>query len=424
MRRIHGIVFLSAVVGAAAGQAPAQDILREAVGDRAAELAKMELKPFDAKLWSTLSDWTNGQALDASATTGKVVLIATWASWNPAATRAIPMIQELKDEYADKGLIVVGVHHQTGWDKAADALSNRGADFLIAHDANGKFRAGIKSDQDPDFYVIDRAGQLRYADIRTESVGEAVKELVAEDASDAGSLVSRMQAEAAEREAEFNKPQTIQSQVNLSSMPEVPFVAPGEAEYALADWPVRKTDDRNSGRNENAGPRPAGTPSGWVGDGAPKTGGRVIVYYGWQLDDPRSVDLVREMDTLQRKLGRDAVIVGVMTGVRSEDRYRNRDENVNPEQMMTRVQRFRTTHGVVQPMAIDIGGGLFDAQNRSGGDRAGYPAVVASSDSIVRWEGSVFDDGFRAALNRVVDVDPGVRARRAAEEAYIRAKGG
>ncbi len=424
MRRIHRSVFLTAVL-AAAGQASAQDILREAVGDRAAELTAMELKPFDQTLWSTLSEWTNGQALDTQATAGKVVLIATWSSWNPAATRSITTLQELKQEFGEKGLLVVGVHHPTGWEKAADALTKRHADFLAALDAGGKFREGIRSDQDPDFYLIDRAGQLRYADIRTESVTAAVKELIAEDAAAAGSLVSRLESEAAVRDAEFRRPQTIQSQVNLSTMPEVPFVAPGEAAYASTSWPERKTDEDNRGRDEDRGPRPMPVPAaGWVSE-PPKAGGRAVVYYAWELDDPRGVQIVREMETLQKQLGRDAVIVGVLTGVRSKEQNRGRDEDrVNPEELLRRATQFRTTHGVSHPMILDAGGGIFQADNQSRREGQDYAATVVSSDSILRWEGAISDDGFRAALNRVINVDPGIRARRAAEEAYIRAKGG
>ena len=426
MRRIHQCVMLTGVL-ALAGQAVAQDVLREAVGDRAAALAKMELKPFDATLWSSLSEWANGQALDTAATDGKVVLIATWASWNPAAKRAISTIQDLKEEYADQGLIVVGVHHPTGWDKAAESLERRKADFLIAHDSKGKFREGIQSDQDPDFYLIDRAGQLRYADIRTESVAGAVKELLAEDAASAGSLSERLAAEAKAREAELRRPQAIREGVNLSSMPEVPFVAPTEVMYQLAAWPERKTDDdnRRGNRDENSGPRQMGVPgSGWLDGEPPKTDGRAVVYYSWVLDDPNSVALTRQMDTWQRQFGRDVVIVGVCIGVRVDDnRGRNDDERVDPATIVRRVAQFRKTHGVEHPMMIDDGGNMFGSNGGGGRNEVEQRAIVVSSDSMVRWEGSDFD-GFRAALNKVIDVDPGIRARRAAEEAYIRSRQG
>ena len=334
-------------------------------------------------------------------------------------------MQNLHAKYAAEGLIVVGVHHAQGWDKAEQAMDRRKADFLIALDAEGKFREAIKSDQDPDFYVIDRAGQLRFADIRTESVPTAVKRLLAEDVATAGSLVSRLEAAAAAREVEFRKPTHIQGRVDLSSMPEVPFLPPSEVAYTSADWPKPKKDDDNRGRNENTGPRPFPVPgNGWVDAMPPKTDGRVVVYYGWALNDPRGAEIVREMDRLQRQLGRDATIVGVLTGVWSKERSSRNDERLSPEMLPSRLASFQRTHGVKHAMMIDPGGSTFSNSNRNRGQDEDYAAFVVSSDSILRWEGTVSDPAFRAALNRVIDVDPGVRARRAAEDAYIRAKGG
>lgn len=421
-------VILAAVL-ATGGQAVAQDadILRESIGARAAELAEMELQPFDQTLWSSLSSWTNGHALDTAATDGNVVLVATWASWNPASTRAISTMQRLHEQYADAGLLVVGVHHAQGFDKAEKTMTRRKADFLIALDAEGKFREAIKSDQDPDFYVIDRAGQLRFADIRTESVQAAVKLLLAEDTAAAGSLVSRMEAAAAQREAEFRKPTHIQGRVNMEAMPEVAFLPPSEFEYSAASWPEIKKDENSRGRrNENTGPRPFPVPgNGWVDAVPPTTDGRAVVYYSWELDDPRGAKIVREMDRLQRQLGRDAVIVGVLTGVRSKDNNnRRRNESVSAEVLLPRLANFRRTHGIEHTMMIDPGGNVFSDNNRNRGRDEDYVAIVVSSDSIARWEGVVSNPAFRSALDRVVDADPGIHARRTAEDAYIRAKGG
>lgn len=408
-----------------AGTAGAQDtqILRESVGTRAAELAKMELQPFDPTAWSMLESWTNGSALDGAATDGKVVLIATLASWNPASVRVVSSLQTLKAKYGDQGLIVVGVHHAQGWDAAADMLTKRKADFLLAHDASGKFREAIKADQDPDFYVIDRAGQLRFADIRTESVEEAVKLLLAEDATAAGSVRDRLAEAARKRDEELAKPRTIQGQIDMRSLPEVPFAAPPAEAYQLAAWPEAKKED--SGRNDqNAGPYPRPVPTaGWIGGEQPKTNGRAVVYYAWRLDDGRATEIVQDMEQLQRRLGRDVVVVGVLTGVRGTDNSGRNDENVNPADLARRAERLRRSHGIEHPMIIDIGGQLFQADgNRSSNED--YAALVASSDSIQRWSGAAGDPGFRSALDRVINADPGIRARRAAEEAYIRTRGG
>lgn len=427
MPRRHRTLILAAlfsIAGHAAAQ-PDTTILREATGDRAVTLAEMEMQPFDPKLWSLLDDWTNGDPLDAAATEGKVVVVMTWAAWNPASTRVLPMVQKLKKRYEDDGLLIVGVHHQQGWDKAAQTLSQRRSDILTAHDAESKFRDAIHADQDPDFYVIDRAGQLRFADIRTESLQSAVKTLLAEDVSAASSINDRLAADAARADAELRKPKTIQSRLDMRSMPEVAFPTPSEARYAAADWPKPREDDNNRSRNTNDGPRARPVPdSGWISGVQPKTDGRVVVYYGWELNDPRSAEIARQMERIQTQLGRDVVIVGVCSGVHSQDNNSRNQPQIEPEEFLRRIEQFRSSHGLAHPMVADLGGNLFNDNNNRRGSDEDYSAIVASSDSIVRWSGAVADPAFRAALDRVIDVDPGVRARRAAEQAYIRARGG
>ncbi len=420
-------VLLAAVLLATASHAAAQQdatILREATGERAATLTEMEMQPFDTTVWSLLDNWTNGDALDAAATEGRVVLVMTWATWNTASTRVLPMVQKLKETYENDGLLIVGVHHQQGWDNAEQTLTQRRSDILTAHDTKGEFRDAIHADQDPDFYVIDRAGQLRFADIRTESVQKAVKMLLAEDVSAASSINARLAAQAAEADAALRKPRTIQGGLDMRSIPEVPFLPPSEALYARADWPKQPEDENNSSRN-NDGPSAYPVPeSGWISGVKPNTNGRAVVYYAWRLDDPRSAEIARRMERLQAQLGRDVVIAGVCTGVQSKDRSSRNDQQIEPEVFLRRIERFRNSHGLTHPMLADLGGNLFNNNNNNRGSDEDYVALVVSSDSISRWDGTVSNPAFRAALDRVIDVDPGVQARRAAEQAFIRARGG
>ena len=426
MPRRFPTLTLAALLALAGHAAAQQDvtILREATGDRATTLRGMELQPFDSTLWSMLDSWTNGDALDAAATEGKVVVIATWATWNQASTRVIPMLQSLKTKHEADGLLVVGVHHEQGWDKAEQTLTQRRADFLDAHDSAGKFRKAIHADQDPDFYIIDRAGQLRFADIRTESVPAAVKLLLAEDVSAAASLSDRLAAKAAEADAALRKPRAIQSGLDMRSLPEVPFLAPSPEAYARVKWPKPKEDDNSRNRNDS-GPRALPVPeSGWISGVKPKTDGRAVVYYAWELDDPRSAEIARQMERLQTQLGRDVVIVGICTGIRSADRNSRNQDQIDPEVFVRRMQQFRASHGLTHPMIADPGGSQFSDSNRNRGSNQDYVANVVSSDAILRWDGGVADPAFRAALDRVIDIDPGVQTRRAAEQAYIRARGG
>lgn len=428
MRRTTNITAAIILLAAAAATTTAQDanILRESIGSRAATLSEMELRPFDNALWTTLEDWRNGPALDKSATDGNVVLIATWAAWSPPATRVLGTLRQLSERHAEEGLIIVGVHHSQGWDAAPEAAERRKVDFRIAHDASGKFREGLRIDQDPDFYLIDRAGQLRYADIRTESVTAAVEQLLAEKADAAAGLRERLAAAERARLEEISRPRTVQGGTDLRDIPEVPFVEPTPLQYQTAHWPERRVDDRNSrSRNQDAGPRTLPLPGGgWISGAAPKTKGRAVVYYGWNMNDTRAVNLTEQMELLQRQVGRDAVVVGVLTGLSSGSNSRRDIEQIDPAQLATRLQRFRITHGITHPMIVDVGGSLFNDNNRSSRNESGAPALVVSSDSIVRWDGPASDDGFRAALNRVIDIDPAIKARRAAESAFIGSRTG
>lgn len=416
------------VIVAAAGQAWSQDatILREPVGTRAQELGQMELQPFDSSLWAALEGWTNGSALDAAATDGKVVLIGTWASWNPASTRMLGTMQSLNEKYGEQGLLVVGVHHAQGWDAASDTLAKRKADFLTAHDASGKFRDGLKADQDPDFYLIDRAGQLRFADVRNESVEDGVKLLLAEDSAAAGAILSRLEDEARQREVEFRKPKLIQETVALDSLPEVPFAEPFPEMYAMVDWPEPTSDDdRGRGRDEDDGPRPVGLPSsGWLSGVGPATKGRVVAYYSWTLDDAKSASLCRRMDVLQQQLGRDVVIVGVLTVPERNDR--RGEEAPDESTLMARAGRFRTLHDIQHPILVDPGASIMEdvSERSSSRDRQLSTGMVVSSDGMLRWSGATADPAFRASIDLIIQIDPGVQARRTAETTFIRTKGG
>ena len=413
--------------GARAQQgSPSPEILRESIGDHLAALTKLELQPFESSLWTRLGDWTNSPALDASATNGKVVLIVTWASWNPASIRILSTLNQLQEKYADQGLLIVGVHHPQGWEDAAKIIKRKKVKFAVAHDLDGSFRKALLVDQDPDIYLIDRAGQLRYADIRTESLTNAVKQLLSEDADSAESVESRRLAKVTQHKKELLKPQMIKRLGRSAALPEVPFTPPAATLYQLVDWPVQKQDDNSRRNNNDSGPTAVGMPaSGWISGVAPKNAGRAVVYYSWRLDNRASATVVERMDLLARQLGRDAVIVGVLTGVGTDDNSsRNNNTQIEPAELLRRAKRFRTTHGITHPMLIDPSGSIFQVSQSSRNEKNQSPAMVVSSDSVLRWSGRVADPGFRAALSRVIDIDPGIQARRAAEQAYIKAGGG
>ncbi len=428
------------IAHAAVGQT--DEIGRESVGARLTQMSAMELTPFDASLWSALSDW-HGTALDAENTAGQVVLIATWASWNPTSQRVLPTLQRLYEQHKDDGLIVVGVHHPKGYDNAEAVAKSRGLTFPIALDAEGKVREALNVDQDPDLYFIDRSGQIRFADVRTDSAMKAAQVLLAESRDDAAETQARLDAAAAEREREFRTIRTVESDIALNAMPEVPFAQPSDAAYAAVKWPkVPESANQGSRFGEEVSSVKVSLPEdGWVG-GKPEVKGRVIVMYHWHPDLREShTPFMHEIDELAQQRGRDVAVVGALSIFEQNNvsgRSRQQEEEwKDPERLGKLIREYHDAlrlHHSLMPDFNDTAWENSNVQRGSSGDKYVPFAAIYSSDGTLRWWGYVGPmyrhsrelaghDAFLAALDKMIDVDPGVKARREAEQKYLRSIG-
>ncbi len=391
-----------------------EQVVREGSGERRTKLTAMELQPFPSTAWDSLSEWAGGKPVSSADTNGKVVLICTYSDWYQPAQRAWATARKLAATHAKEGLVLIGAFHQDGWDakRESEAVSSAEgkpgdkdtASIFVAHDAKGEFRKAILSDQDPDFYVIDRAGQTRFADITTESVEAAVKICLAETMDAASGIKSKLANDAANAEAEARKAGAIRSEVDLKSIPELTFVEPTADAYEKARWP--KKDQDPSRRSDENGPKSLQLPpAGSYYKSDPKFKGRAIVVYVWSPDyRPSYEKIMPKMERLQRERGRDISVIGAM--VRIEDtNNRNAKDTTPPGDL---IKKFIDEQGI-------------EHSQTAYADGMWVPyAVVASSNGVVRWEGSPNSDGFRAAIEQVLMADPGVKARREAEEAYIK----
>lgn len=410
------------------GQALAADVVREGDGPRRAELDAMERQPVDPRTWEYLTGWTGKAPLTEADMAGKVVLVCTWAKWYPQSMRAMPILEEMTGEYTEDDLIVVAVHHPRSFDAADAATRAETLKIRVAHDADGKFREALKVDQDPDFFVIDRAGQMRYADIANASVRDAVDELVAESREEATSLNDRLAQAAADRESEFRRTDSINQEVDLRNIPEVTFMAPDPSEYANAAWP-RLPRDPNSG-SMNQEPTPVAYPLASLATVQPPTlpspQGRAAVIYFWHPNYPSTYErVVGEMDLLQKSKGRDLIVVGMITPFSSNNYGQQTDEN-DPVRLTRIFTDMIRNKRLVHWMGLDLSGAGLGAlrgnQYNSGSDRQGAYCAIVSSDGLVRWHGNPLSGTFEAALEKVLSADPGIRERRAAEAEYIRTR--
>lgn len=408
---LAGVIVLGGLGAAARAQAPA--VVREGAGERRAALDAMELAPFPDASLGALTGWVGGKAVSSADMSGSVVLICTYSDWYDPARRAWAMAKRLGASKGKDGLVVIGAHHPEEW-AAANKDLPKDARIFLAHDAKGEFRKALKSDQDPDFYVIDRAGQLRFADIETESVDNAVTQLLAETREQAAGLRSRMAADAAATDAQFRKSGAIRERVDLSTLPEVPFPDPPKEAYERAAWPRRPAREGA----QDTSPRTIQLPgTGVYFPRPPVVRGRAIVIYVWNPDVRQSYeDVMPMMDRLQTQHGRDVAIVGaaVFTG-----RDQSGGGSIDPKEAMQKVSRFLKSRSFDHTITLYQEG--MAGPSDSGSKASDGLAVVASSNGVIRWSGSPNSPGLRAALEQVIDADPGVKARREAEEAYLKA---
>lgn len=425
-------VLTTAAILALASPSLAQTVRLEGTGERRKQMDAMQLQPFASNLWGELSEWS-GTPITAESTQGKVVVIVTWSGWYRATHAAVRKAEALHKQHADKGLVVVGVHNPREFAGAAAAAQSLGVTFPYAADAKGDFRNALKIDQDPDFYIIDRAGQLRYADVETDSVEVAVKALLAETAEAAGSILSDRAAREAAAERERMRIRDVSGRVKPGEAPTVQFEVPEPDVYKTKKWPQlgksrgqftefdQLVDKINKGEGVINFPE-----EGWVSP-RPDTKGKITIVY---LIDPRwrqMIDIISTMNRVQDIYERDAVVVAGI--LRPQDLGQNGDEATARAEFEARVQRVVDSIKVNRQMNHALTTGPMTSDLWPNGVIPAFGTVsdlavtfLITSDGVVRWTDHPNGDLFHSTMSRLISLDPGVQARRKAEDAAAKSK--
>lgn len=92
----------------------------------------------------------------------------------------MPHLNELHAQYKDDGLVLIGVHTAKGSSAAAAFVKAKGVAYPVCVDSSGATVRAFSANSFPDYYVIDRAGVLRYADLSNRHVDAVVAKLLAE----------------------------------------------------------------------------------------------------------------------------------------------------------------------------------------------------------------------------------------------------
>jgi hypothetical protein len=92
----------------------------------------------------------------------------------------VPHLLELAKKHADAGLVVIGVHTTNGADRMAAFVEEQKITYAVCADVDNATTTAFAVDSYPDYYLIDRAGVLRVADLQNRALDGAIEALLAE----------------------------------------------------------------------------------------------------------------------------------------------------------------------------------------------------------------------------------------------------
>jgi thiol-disulfide isomerase/thioredoxin len=352
-------------------------------GPRRDALTAMTYKPFDGELWGKLDGWMNGSPVTKETTKGKPVLIVAWASWYLTSHNALAEAQKIADKYPD--FVVVGVHHQTVYDKAPEVVAAKGVKFPIAHDVKKEFFPALKIEAaGPNFYIIDRAGNLRFPDVDKGSLDAAAKIVSDEKPEDAAKAESRAKEAAKENGSTPMGGPDVKTKVSAE-------------DYKKVKWPAVNAGGL-SAKNMQGKPLPAKFgKEKWLG-AEPNRDGKIVVIDFWATWCGPCKMAMPHLDDLYKKYEKDVVVIGIS------------------DEKETDVKNFIKQAKHSYPQAIDQ-----KATIKSALGVQGIPhVVVLSTDGVIRWQGNPHPQADQAGLDdtiaKLIEVDPGVKARRASEK--------
>jgi hypothetical protein len=132
---------------------------------------------------------------------------------------------------------------------------------------------------------------------------------------------------------------------------------------------------------------------------------------------------------MQRQYARDVVFVGVVTMYDSLTGMTLTKDDKDPEKVKERVAKFleirNYDHFIALGLENDIHGAALSSAGGSSGTSIVPGIVILSSDGKTRYatfppdKRNIF---YRAALDAIVEADPGVRARRKVEAEWLKAQ--
>lgn len=105
--------------------------------------------------------WLDGTKFSLESRRGKVVLVNVWATWCGPCRYEIPELQALHDQYASKGLEVLGVSvDEGGVDAVKQFVQEQKMTYPVALDPEGRIANLLQTSMLPTSVLLNRDGKI------------------------------------------------------------------------------------------------------------------------------------------------------------------------------------------------------------------------------------------------------------------------
>ena len=143
-----------------------------------------------------ISGWINTEPFTLESHRGNVVLVDFWTYTCINCIRTLPYLKAWHEKYADRGLVIVGVHtpefeFEKLHENVVDAVGEFGLEYAVAQDNDFGTWDAFRNRFWPAKYLIDLDGYIRYTHFGEGAYDETeqmIRELLIETGADLGGV--------------------------------------------------------------------------------------------------------------------------------------------------------------------------------------------------------------------------------------------
>ena len=125
-------------------------------------------------------DSLHGDAVTLSDLQGQVVILDFWATWCTPCFEGLDHLQQVHEQYADRGVVVLAINVGEDRREAAEFVAEHGYSFTVLLDTDARISDGYGVQGIPHTIIVDRGGEVHYVPGGAEDVEGVLRRLLIE----------------------------------------------------------------------------------------------------------------------------------------------------------------------------------------------------------------------------------------------------